>query len=273
MANTSQAPDLEGLHCEIHGMAEQMRVMNENNNTRLLRPLAVANPPPSAVSPIPDIEQSHRFRRSGDNHSQNLRVEGEKVRRGRSPCRNDQTRHRNMSTSQKIRDLDARLDAINTRVVVPIIVDALIRQTEPPFTERLLRAIVSSRFKLPTQLRIYKGKTDPMDHLDSYKSLMSLQGCSDEVMQAFFYHPKGVGEIMSKADKYIAAKELVEAKHRRRGKEDHKRKEPDIRRPDYREETRSKKSDQGSKLTNERRPRTLPRRPELILPPLKAPIA
>ena len=87
-----------------------------------------------------------------------------------------------MSTSQKIRDLDARLDAINTGAATPITMDALIRQIEPLFMERVLRARVSSKFKLPTQLGIYEGKTDLMDHLDSYKSLMSLQDYSDEVM-------------------------------------------------------------------------------------------
>ncbi|GFS37343.1 hypothetical protein Acr_00g0051440 [Actinidia rufa] len=63
-----------------------------------------------------------------------------------------------------------------------VIVDALIRQTEPPFIERVLRARVFSKFKLSTQFEIYKGKTDPMDHLNSYKSLMSLENCSNEVM-------------------------------------------------------------------------------------------
>ncbi|GFY99208.1 hypothetical protein Acr_13g0006090 [Actinidia rufa] len=54
MANTSQAPDLEGLHREIHGMAEQMRVMNENN-ARLIQLLAAANLPPPAAPPIPKL--------------------------------------------------------------------------------------------------------------------------------------------------------------------------------------------------------------------------
>ncbi|GFZ10956.1 hypothetical protein Acr_22g0003540 [Actinidia rufa] len=140
MANTSQAPDLEGLHREIHGMAEQMRVMNENN-ARLIQLLAAANPPPPAAPPIPDIERFHHSCRSGDNHSQNY---------------------------------NTRLDAFNTGVNTPVIMDALIRQTEPPFTKRVLRARVSSRFKLPTQLRTYERKTDLMDHLDSYNSLIKL---------------------------------------------------------------------------------------------------
>ncbi|GFS46031.1 hypothetical protein Acr_00g0099710 [Actinidia rufa] len=55
-----------------------------------------------------------------------------------------------------------------------------------------MRTRVSSRFKLPTQLGVYKGKTDPMDHLDSYKCLMALQGSSDKIMCiAFFATLKG----------------------------------------------------------------------------------
>ncbi|GFZ16012.1 hypothetical protein Acr_25g0004210 [Actinidia rufa] len=362
MANASQVPDLEGLHHEIHGMAEQMRVMNENN-ARLIQLLAAANPQPPAAPSVPNVERSRHSNRSGVVLT---------VRRGRSPNRGDHTEARDKSTSQKIRDLDARLDAINTGTNAPVTVDALVRQKDPPFTKRVLGARISSKFKLPTQLGIYEGKTDPMDHLDSYKSLMSLQGCSDEVMcKAFSATLKGparswfrklspgtidtFGELSrlfvanfmscrnrqknashlftihqketeslkdfvkrfnqailevedpsdkviimammeglrpgplfdslsknvletlsalpSKADKYIAAEELAEAKRRRRGKDDHKRKELDTRRNDYREETRYKRPDRDPKRSNNRRPRTPPHRPEFILPPLNAPVA
>ena len=65
--------------------------------------------------------------------------------------------------------------------------DALIKQTEPLFTDRVMKVRVSSKFKLPSQLEVYEGNTNSMDHLDSYKNLMSLQGYSDEIMcQAFF---------------------------------------------------------------------------------------
>ncbi|GFS38251.1 hypothetical protein Acr_00g0056480 [Actinidia rufa] len=80
-------------------------------------------------------------------------------------------------------------------------------------------------------------------------------------------------EQASKADNYVAAEELAEAKHRRRGKDDHKRKEPDTWRSEYRDEVRSNRSDRDSKWTNKRCPRTPPRRPELILSLLNAPIA
>ncbi|GFS41820.1 hypothetical protein Acr_00g0076520 [Actinidia rufa] len=339
MANPDQILDLEGLHREIHGMAEQMRIMNEKNG-RLIQLLTAANPPLPAV-PVPDIKRSRHSNRSED-RSQNIKSSKTpaRARRGRSPHRGDHIEARNKSTSQKIRDLDARLDAINTRTNASVTVDTLIRQTEPPFTQTVLRARISSKFKLPAQLGVYEGKTDPMDHLDSYKSLMSLQGCSNEVMckafsatlkgparswfqklspgtmnsfgdlsrlfvanfmscrnrqknasHLFTVHQKeteslkdfvkrfnqAILEVEDPSDKQsrqvYRRKELAEAKRRRRGKDDHQRKEPDTRRIDYREETRHKRPDRDPKRSNDRRPRTPPRRPEFILPPLNAPVA
>ena len=40
---------------------------------------------------------------------------------------------------KKIKDIDARIDTINTGVNAPVTMDALIRQTEPPFTKRVMK--------------------------------------------------------------------------------------------------------------------------------------
>ncbi|GFS42902.1 hypothetical protein Acr_00g0082420 [Actinidia rufa] len=244
MANASQVPDLEGLHHEIHGMAEQMRVMNENN-ARLIQLLATAAPQPPAAPFVPDVERSRHSNRSG----------------GRS---------HNVNT-ERARGSAHQVRPYVKGVPLQSLVKLDLEQTDPPFTERVLGARISSKFKLPTQLGIYEGKTDPMDHLDSYKSLMSVQGCSDEVMcKAFSTTLKGPAR--AKLTSNIAAEELAEAKRRRRGK-DHKRKEPDTRRNDYKEETRYKRPDRDTKRLNNRRPRTPPRHPEFTLPPLNAPVA
>ncbi|GFY89059.1 hypothetical protein Acr_06g0009990 [Actinidia rufa] len=313
MANPGQVPNLEGLHREIHDMAEQMRIMNENNG-RLMQLFTTAN-----------LRQHHPSLISSD------------------------------LATLIVREIVLKISTDRTAI----------------HKKRVLRARISSKFKLPAQLGIYEGKTDPMNHLNSYKSLMSLQSCSDEIMckafsttlkgparswirklspgtidsfadlsrlfvanfmscknrqknasHLFTVHqketeslkdfvkrfnqailevkdpsdkviimammeglrlgplfdslskniPETLSTLQSKADKYIAVEELAKAKRRRRGKDDHKRKEPDTRRIDYREETRHKRPDRDPKRSNDRRPRTPPRRPEFILPPLNAPV-
>ncbi|GFY84520.1 hypothetical protein Acr_03g0012940 [Actinidia rufa] len=69
-ANAGQASDLEGIHCEMHGIAEQIRIMNEIN-ARLVQHLATNNPPP-VTTPIPeDADRSRRTHQSGNHDSLN----------------------------------------------------------------------------------------------------------------------------------------------------------------------------------------------------------
>ena len=92
------------------------------------------------------------------------------------------TRHRYKSNTQRIIDLDANIDTINMGANALVTVDTLIWRIEPPSTKRVIRTKVSSKFKLSSQLGVYERKTNPMDHLDSYRNLMMLQGYLDEVM-------------------------------------------------------------------------------------------
>ncbi|GFY89821.1 hypothetical protein Acr_07g0000180 [Actinidia rufa] len=111
------------------------------------------------------LDRSRRSHRSGDQDSQN--------------CHSA--------------DLDAQINAINTGVNALAIVDALIRQTEPPFTERVMKVRVSSKFKLPSQLGLCEGKTNPMNHLDSYKNLIMLQGSLSSISWAVVHQKDGEG--------------------------------------------------------------------------------
>ncbi|GFZ02072.1 hypothetical protein Acr_15g0006810 [Actinidia rufa] len=111
-----------------------------------------------------------------------------------------------VSTEQKFKDLDPQIEAINTGVNAPVTMDLLIRQTEPPFIERVIRAEVSSKFKFPSQLRVYEGKKDPMDHLNSYKNLMMRQGVLDEVMcKAFSTTLRGPMRVKEKNASHLFA--------------------------------------------------------------------
>ncbi|GFS34126.1 hypothetical protein Acr_00g0032400 [Actinidia rufa] len=86
--------------------------------------------------------------------------------------------------------------------------------------------------------------------------------------------PKTLSILQSKANKYIGAEELAKAKCISRGKDDHKRKKLDSRQAEYRDEVKSKRSDRDAKRrTNDRRPRTLPCQPDLMMPPFNALVA
>lgn len=186
MASASQAPDLEGIHREMHGISEQIKIMNELN-AHLVQHLVTNNPPFATVPILEDANQSHHAHRSGDCDSQNhqsasqgrsarshrhqsispysrcgrwrrspemyesrssSKIEDTRVRERSSRRDNSLQKHRGVSTEQKFKDLDARIDTINTGVNAPITVDALIKQPKPPFTEWVMEVRVLSKFRV-----------------------------------------------------------------------------------------------------------------------------
>ena len=85
--------------------------------------------------------------------------------------------------------------------------------------------------------------------------------------------PEMLSALQGKVDKYIIVEELDKYKHRRRGKSDQKRKEPDSRQTDYKGNIKKRRHERdGRRQINDRRPHTPPRRTEVMLPPLNAPI-
>ena len=65
MANAGQALDLKGIHREMHGIVEQIRIMNVIN-ARLVQHLAMNNPPLAVASIPKDAGQSRHSHQLGD---------------------------------------------------------------------------------------------------------------------------------------------------------------------------------------------------------------
>ncbi|GFZ20946.1 hypothetical protein Acr_29g0001080 [Actinidia rufa] len=218
MANTSQAPNLEGIRREMHGIAEKIRVMNEIN-ARLVQHLAINNLPPTA--PIPkDADRSRRSRRSSDYESQS------QAKEFLPPF----TVHQ--KDGKSLKDYIKRFNQVVLEV------------EDPPNDKVVVMAMMEGLCLGPLFDSLSK---------DVHETLSTLQ---------------------SKADEYIVVEELVDAKQRRRGRDDHKRKEMDTWRAKYRDEVKSKRSDQDSRMrTNNRRPCMPPCQPDLMLPPFSTPIA
>ncbi|XP_058185743.1 uncharacterized protein LOC131302968 [Rhododendron vialii] len=70
-------------------------------------------------------------------------------------------------------------------------VEELVQNTDSPFTPEVMELLLPRKFKMP-QLETFNGSADPLDHLETYKSLMHLQVVPDEMMcQAFQVALKG----------------------------------------------------------------------------------
>ncbi|XP_058219832.1 uncharacterized protein LOC131330306 [Rhododendron vialii] len=63
----------------------------------------------------------------------------------------------------------------------PATVEELVQNTDSPFTAEVMGLPLPRKFKM-LQLETFNGSTDPLDHLETYKSLMHLQAVPDEVM-------------------------------------------------------------------------------------------
>ena len=73
--------------------------------------------------------------------------------------------------------------------------NGMIRRTDSPFTTEVLNRPLPSKFRLP-QLESYDGSKDPLDHTESFKTLMLLQMTPNKVMcRAFPKTLKGAARV------------------------------------------------------------------------------
>ena len=59
--------------------------------------------------------------------------------------------------------------------------DDLVHRTDSPFTTTVNSFLLPQKFRMP-QIESYDGAKDPLDHLETFKTLMHLQGVADEIM-------------------------------------------------------------------------------------------
>uniref|UniRef100_A0A2N9EXT2 Reverse transcriptase domain-containing protein n=1 Tax=Fagus sylvatica TaxID=28930 RepID=A0A2N9EXT2_FAGSY len=59
--------------------------------------------------------------------------------------------------------------------------DMLVHRSESPFTKRVDEYPLPAKFKVP-QLETFDGFKDPLDYLDSFRTIMRLHGVSEEIM-------------------------------------------------------------------------------------------
>ena len=75
--------------------------------------------------------------------------------------------------------MDLMMNAL--RVQVSSDLDDLVHRTDSPFTTFVNSFPLPLKFRM-SQLESYDGAKDPLDHLESFKTLMHLQGVVDEII-------------------------------------------------------------------------------------------
>ena len=79
---------------------------------------------------------------------------------------------------RRVEEMSRQLEALRVRSFRPFERDFTI---DPPFSAKIMMEPVLGRFKMP-QTELYDGKTDPLDHLQSFKALILLHRANDDVM-------------------------------------------------------------------------------------------
>ena len=91
------------------------------------------------------------------------------------------------------KEMDELRNAVKDRAVENL--DGMIQRTDSPFTTEVLNRPLLPKFRLP-QLESFDGLRDPLDHIESFKTLMLLQMTLDEVMcKAFLTTLKGAARV------------------------------------------------------------------------------
>ena len=89
--------------------------------------------------------------------------------------------------------MEVMMNALKGRVSSDL--DDLVNRTDSPFTAAVNFFPLPHKFRMP-QIDSYDGVKDPLDHLETFKTLMHLQGVADEIMcRAFPTTLKGAARI------------------------------------------------------------------------------
>ena len=86
-------------------------------------------------------------------------------------------RNEERSWEQRFKDIQQEISHMKVAVKgrVPVSMDALVQQTESPFTVGVLYFPLPAKFRMP-QIKTFDETKDPIDHLNTYKNQMELHG-------------------------------------------------------------------------------------------------
>uniref|UniRef100_A0A2N9GP36 RNase H type-1 domain-containing protein n=1 Tax=Fagus sylvatica TaxID=28930 RepID=A0A2N9GP36_FAGSY len=127
---------------------------------------------------------------TGRNQNQNQNDEGSSANQNREPHPSqvaDPTRSaadaRAAKLEEELKEMREQMKEMKSQVKAKAAknLDMLVHRSESPFTKRIDEFPLPAKFKVP-QLETFDGFKDPLDYLDSFRTIMRLHGVSDEIM-------------------------------------------------------------------------------------------
>uniref|UniRef100_A0A2N9IUL6 Uncharacterized protein n=1 Tax=Fagus sylvatica TaxID=28930 RepID=A0A2N9IUL6_FAGSY len=124
------------------------------------------------------------------NQSQNQNDEGSSANQNRKPHPSQVADPARFATDARAAKLEEELKEMReqmkemksqVRAKAAKNLDMLVHRSESPFTKRIDEYPLPAKFKVP-QIETFDGFKDPLDYLDSFRTIMRLHGVSDEIM-------------------------------------------------------------------------------------------
>nr|POE95446.1 hypothetical protein CFP56_01489 [Quercus suber] len=83
------------------------------------------------------------------------------------------------------KELDEVKNAMKGKIIINL--DGMIKKIDSPFTASVLECPLPPKFHL-SQLEVYYGTKDPLDHIEAYKTILNLQQILDKLSNSFVRH-------------------------------------------------------------------------------------
>uniref|UniRef100_A0A2N9GTA9 Reverse transcriptase domain-containing protein n=1 Tax=Fagus sylvatica TaxID=28930 RepID=A0A2N9GTA9_FAGSY len=134
--------------------------------------------------------ETRRNHNQNQNQNQNQHDEGSSANQNREPHPSqvaDPTRSaadaRAAKLEEELKEMREQMKEMKSQVKAKAArnLDMLVHRSESPFTKRVDEYPLPAKFKVP-QLETFDGFKDPLDYLDSFRTIMRLHGVSDEIM-------------------------------------------------------------------------------------------
>jgi hypothetical protein len=139
-----------------------------------------------------EIPRNETGRNPNQNHNQN--DEGSSANQNREPHPHPHPSQvadpakstadaRAAKLEEKLKEMREQMKEMKSQVKAKAAknLDMLVHRSESPFTKRIDEYPLPAKFKVP-QLETFDGFKDPLDYLDSFRTIMRLHGVSDEIM-------------------------------------------------------------------------------------------